>query len=183
LRKLVAIFATLCCMSGVTLAQSAKPGVFPLYPGDPDAEAIVIPAGSPVSFDSFPPDELSNAVFRGRFTLSGIYELEAHGDDAFVTIWPDKKSRNALPYWRERGGPDEIYISNAWAFAQAVVPKDKLQNLKSEKLPSVHGHVTIIADQYETSIECDVASFSARFVSVVKPSVRIAAKPKSEAEC
>ena len=183
--RLVAIFAALCCMSTLTLAQSAKPRVILLHPGahSADTEAIVIPAGSPMRLVSFPRDFESNAAFRGHFTLSGDYELSGYGDDAVTTLWPDRRSRSVLPYWRDRGGPHEIYISNAWAFAQAVVPKNKLQTMKANKLPSVRGHVTIIADDYKTSIECDVASFSARFVSVVKPAVRIAANPKSEEGC
>jgi hypothetical protein len=183
MRKLVAIFAALSFVSAPALAQSAKPQILLLHPDAEDTEAIVIPAGSPLRLGSFPRDFESNAAFRGRFTLSGTYELSGYGKDASATLWPDKKSRDALPYWRVHGGPNEIYISNAWAFAQAVVAKAKLQKLKAQTDSSVRGQVTIIADDYQTSIECDVASFSARFVSVVKPDVRIAAVPTSEGGC
>ena len=116
-------------------------------------------------------------------TLSAAYEAGGYGDDAFVTLWPDKKSRAALPYWRLRGGPDELELTNDWDFVKAVVPKDKLALLKSGKLETVRGHVTIVADDYRTSIECDVASFSVRFVSVVGKPVQIAAIPASEEGC
>ncbi|MFL5237147.1 MAG: hypothetical protein ACJ8EL_06010 [Rhizomicrobium sp.] len=43
--------------------------------------------------------------------------------------------------------------------------------------------MTIIADDYKTTIECDAANFSARFVSVVKPPIRVAAAPTSEEGC
>ena len=176
----VAIAAALSVGLGAPAsAQSAKAQVIPLSPDD--EEAIIVPAGSPMQLASAAA-EYSNTKFRGQFTLSGAYEIVGYGNDASVTIWPDRKSLEKLPYWRLRGGPDELYLSNPWAFAQAVVGKDKLNKLKNGKLESVRGRVTIIADDYETSIECDAANFSARYVSLVK-AMQIAALPKTEESC
>ena len=183
MRTFVAIFAAVACMSAPALGQSTAPQVVLLHPDADDEEAIVIPVGSALRLASFPRDWASTAAFSGQFTLSGTFELSGHGDDALVTVWPESKSLAALPYWRVRGGPREIYISNAWAFAQAVVAKDELQKLEAEELPSVRGHVTIIADDYQASIECDAANFSARFVSVVKPDVEMAASAATEEGC
>jgi hypothetical protein len=189
MRSLIALTAFACCIAAAPAPHAAKlapkPTVVLLHPGSkpPDREAIVIPAASPLKLASFPRDFESNATFSGRISLSGAYEVGGYGDDAFATFWPDTKSRATLPYWREHGGPDELELTNDWAFVQAVVPKDKLARLKSGKLESVRGHVTIVADDYETSIECDVASFSVRFVSVVAKPVQIAAIPESEEGC
>jgi len=187
MRKLVTIFSALCCMSTLALAQGGKPQVVLLHlgddPADPDSEAIVVPAASPIRLASFPRDHESNAAFRGRFTLTGSYELNGSGENAYITLWPDEKSRAALPFWRVRGGPNTIYLSNGWAFALAVVPKAELHKLKADTDFVVRGHVTIIADDYRASIDCDLASFSARFVSVVEAPVRIAAIPQSEGGC
>lgn len=182
--KLVGIFVALCFISALAPAQSGKPRFILLHPGaqPPNTEGIVIPSGSPLRLASFTRESEINVAFHGRFTLSGTYEVEGYGKDASAILRPDRKSRTGLPYWRDRGGPEAIYILNGWAFAQAVVPKDKLQKLKAEKLPSVRGQVTIIADDYRTSIECDVANFSARFVSVVKV-MGSAAKPTNEGDC
>ena len=182
MRTFVALFAVLSVTSTATLAQSAMPQVVLLHPGTDGTEAIVIPSGSSMHLASFPRDFESSATFRGRFTLSGMYEVTGYGENASVTMWPDRKSRDGLPYWRVHGGPDEIDISNGWAFTRAVVPRDKLQKLKAARPDSVKGRVTIIADNYQTSIVCDVASFSARFISVVK-AVQIAANPQSEEGC
>ena len=184
MRSFVAIFAALCCISSWALAQAPKPQIIPLHLEDqsPDSEALVIPAGSPLQLASFPPDYERIATFRGRFTLSGIYEIERMGEDLFVSIRTDKRSRDGLPYWRQRAGPEEIGISNPAEFAEAVAPKDQLRKLNANKLPVVYGRVTIVADDYKTSIECDVAGFTARFVSVVKI-IHIAARPKSEETC
>ena len=144
---------------------------------------IVIPAGSSLRLVSpISPNNDLQAAFQGRFTLSGSYEIQGYGEDAALSMWPDRKSRASLPHWQDRDLPEEMSVSNAWAFARAVVPKDKLRRLKNGTLRSVHGRVTIIADQYDTSIECDVVSASARFVAVVGK-VQLAAIPQEEETC
>jgi hypothetical protein len=172
-------------MGNAALAAGGKPQIVLLRPHahPPDNEAMVVPAASPMRLVSFPRDFYSSAAFRGQFTLSGKYEIGADADNTMATVWPDAPSRKLLPYWRLHGGPKEIDVSNAEAFAEAVIPREMLQKLRAGKLPSVRGRVTIIADDYKTSIECDVASFSARFISVVKPPMRVAAAPTSEEGC
>lgn len=167
------------------MAENTKPLVTLLHPGahPPDTEAMIVPAGSPMKLASFPRDFESNAKFHGRFTISGAYKVERYGDETTAAIKPDKTSLKLLPYWREHGGPHEINISNADAFAEAVLSPAELQMLKAKKGRSPHGRITIVADDYSTSIECDVASFEAHFVSVVKPAIRIAASPTSEEGC
>ena len=180
--KFVAVFAALCSMGSLTLAQTAKPRIVELHPGEEHSSAIVIPAASPLVIASIGRDREANVAFSGRVTLSGDYELDVSEDEYYLRMWPDKKSRAALPYWRDRGAAEEIYISNGQAFAEAVLSKARLEKLKAEKDPTVRGRVTIIADDYNASIECDAANFSARFVALEKV-VRIAAKPRSEQEC
>jgi hypothetical protein len=183
LRALILIGS--CCVGAVAMAGSTKPLVTLLHPGahPPDTEAMILPAGSPMHLASFPRDFESNAKFHGRFTLSGAYKVQRYGEETSATIKPDKTSLKLLPYWRDHGGPDEVNISNAEAFAEAVLSPAELQALKAKKGRSPHGRITIIADDYSTSIECDVASFEARFISVVIPAVRIAANPTSEEGC
>lgn len=184
MRKLLTIFAALACIGAVAPAQQhVTPAVIPLNPDSdpPDTEGIVVPTGSPVQLASFARDEI-NAKFNGRFELSGTYEIENYGEDTFVTIWPDQKSKDRLPYWHDRGGPDELYISNGREFAQAVASKDELAKLEAGRQPLIRGQVTIIADEYETGIECDAANFSARFVSVVK-NIEMAGSPPEEVGC
>lgn len=182
MQKLVAIFAALCSMGTLTLAQSAKPRIVELHPGEEYTSAIVIPAASPLVIKSIGRNQEATVDFTGSFTLSGDYALDVSEDEYYLRMWPDKKSRTALPYWRDRGAPQEIYISNAQAFAEAVLSEPRLAQLKTQKDPTVRGHVTIIADDYNASIECDATNFSARFVALEKE-VRIAAKQRSEAEC
>ena len=185
MRTLILIAAALSCLGSSALAQSAKPRVIYMHPADatPESEALLIPAASTMHMVSAARDGISGAVFRGGFTVSGNYLIEGQGEETSVIFWPDKKSRAVLPYWRHRGGPEELYITNGWAFAQAVVPRDRLQKLQAQTLTAVRGRVTMRADDYETSIECDTASFSARFVSIVKPPMTLAAKFESSESC
>ena len=185
MRPVFAILVALCSMGAMALTPNPKPRLIVIRAA-PDAQevgTIVIPAGSTLRLES----SLSRttdiqAAFRGRFTLSGIYKVEGYGEDSSLTMWPDRQSRNRLPHWQDREVPEEMDISNAWAFARAVLPNDTLQKLKTGKMSAARGHVTIIADQYETSIDCDVVAASARFVSVVKK-VQIAAVRAKEETC
>ena len=185
MRTLIAIFATLSCLSAPVVAQvAAAPQFISLYPdADPTyTEGIVIPAGSPVQLVAFPRDWGSTAEFRGQFTLTGTYEIEGHGEDAVATFRPDRGSKDQLPYWHDRGGPDEIYILNSWEFAQSVASKEQLVKLEASDPPIIRGQATIVADDYVATIECDSANFTARFVSVVN-AVELASLPPADEGC
>ena len=186
LRTLAAILAALCWTGTAALAQSAKPRTVyvqvALAGEKPYPHALVIPAGSPLRLASTHETDIQ-ARFLGRFTLSGAYRIEGSGEEMSLSFWPDGKSRAALPHWEEREVPEEMYISNASAFIQAVVSKDQLAKLEAKAVEAVSGEVTIVADSYETSIECDATSASARFVSVVKRPVQIASVEKEVEAC
>ena len=184
MRKLVMIFCALAGVSAAAAAGPAEPQVVLIYPDDPNSSAMIIPAGTALRVASLPNDGMTKATFSGRLTLTGAYELKGYGDDAYVTLWPDSKSQAALPYWRDwwEGAPTEIYLDNGWAFAQTVVGKNQLRKLKADDQHAVRGKITIIVDQYETSIECDHATYSARFVSVVGSTIQLAANQPEEQE-
>jgi hypothetical protein len=183
LRALVALATGLWFVTPLALAQPLRSDVVMIRSKGRDVKAIVIPRASALQLvSSTSPNGDIAASFKGRFTLAGLYKIEGYGTAMALTIWPDRKSSDSLPHWKDRDGPASMDISNAWVFAQAVVPKNKLEKLKSRRLKSVWGHVTIIADQYETEIDCDVVSASARFVSVVRK-VEMAANPQEEEGC
>ncbi len=190
LRKLIAAIATLSFMSAAAAAPSPKSRILYLHPDDPAiSAAILIPAGSPVRLVSFKRGDDNLAVFRGSFTLSGTYKLEEYEGGLTASLWPDSKSVRLLPYWKQRGHPDGITITNEWAFARAVVTKDELKKLKASMLKPTRGNVTelmsgrvtIVADDYSTYMECDGAHYSMRFVSLVK--VASSASETGEIDC
>lgn len=183
MRRLVALFAILGVIAMPGLAQSTKQRVVELQPGEEYSSAIIIPAGSKLELLPFKSDMGPLAEFRGQFTLSGTYLVDSYDPETSAIFFPDKKSVNSLPYWRDRSRPTEIYINNGMAFADAVLPQDKLRMVKAGTLSAVRGRVTIIADSFSTSIECDAANYSARFVSVVRPDRQIAAIPSEDEGC
>lgn len=182
MRRLFAIFAALCVLGAPAGGKGSKPSIVLLHADSEDGEALLIPAATPLQFVGIGKED-RKATFSGRFTLTGTYEVSGHGEDAYVRLWPDKKSRDALPSWRERGGPEEIYLENGWDFAVAVARKPDLARLETDDKHQLRGRISIIADKYETYIECDAAHFTARFVSVVRPNVTIAAVAREDVGC
>jgi len=142
-------------------------------------ESIIIPGGSPLTFKSFDKDAIT-AHFAGQIQLSGTYYYgnlvyQDASNDKAAYFRPDAASMARLPYFKEHGRPDDIFLSNPAAFERAVVPSGTKMR---KSAPYATGHITIIVDQFEASIECDAPNFSARFVSIVTPApVRMAAMP------
>ena len=182
MRYLFAIFTALCALSAPAGGKSPEPTLVLLRAEDADGEAILIPAATPLSLVGIAKDE-AKASFSGRFTLTGAYEISGYGEDAYVMLWPDRKSREALPYWKQRGRPEAIYLNNGWDFALAVARKPDLVRLETDEKHQVRGRISIIADNYQTYIECDAAHFTARFVSIVRPNATIAAVAREDVGC
>ncbi len=143
-------------------------------------ESVVIPDGSPLAFQSFDKDSIT-VRFTGSIRLSGTYYYgsnvyEDATSDKAVYFKPNRASLERLPSFRQHGRPDDIFVTNPEAFRRAVVQSGDPPPRKSA--PYATGHITIVVDRFEASIECDAPNFSARFVSVVKPApVRFAAMP------
>lgn len=184
MKKPVTIFAMLWFAAGPAFAQgSPNPASTPLQRAEAEVQdGIRIPAGSPLRLASVTRDAETSATFNGRVEISGTYEVELYGEEVFASLWPDPKSRVLLPHWDGREEADEIYISNPLEFAKAVVSAEELAKLKAGRLPLIRGQATIVADEYETGIECDAQHFSARFVSVMK-NVELAGDPGEEGGC
>ena len=183
MRKLVILLSALGGLSAPSIAWAAEPRVVLLFPEHADGPAVVIPAGSALRLLPSSLDHPNQAVFSGRMELTGTYELKGYGEDAWVTLWPDRKSLAAMPYWHDwwEGPPTEISFENGWAFAQAVVGENQLHKLKAED-HSERGTITVIVDNYDISIECDRAYYSARFVAVVDTKVQLAANAREDEE-
>lgn len=184
MRNLLTIAAALCVTAGPGLAQaSPEPAAADSSAADTvPAQGIVMPSGSPLRLASIKRGNELAATFTGRVEVSGTYEIELYGKDIYARLWPDAKSRALLPYWDGREAVDELYISNALEFARSVVSKEELAKLKAGRLPLIRGQATIVADEYETNVECDASHFSARFVSVVR-NVEVAGEIGSGGEC
>jgi hypothetical protein len=154
-----------------------------LYEDYPDGEALVVPASSPVRLASFTRENEVTAKFEGRFNLSGRYEAQGHGEEVFVSFWPDPASARRLPAWRERGRADVLYLDNGWAFVQAVATPIELERLRNDEEYKLRGRANIVADEYWTGIECDGSHFGARFVSLVRNQQKLASIDLDADDC
>ncbi|HJW40437.1 MAG TPA: hypothetical protein VJ476_04310 [Rhizomicrobium sp.] len=143
-------------------------------------DQIVVPDHSSLVFERFDKDNIT-VHFTGKTELAGTYYYGAQAIDdgsnsMSVYFRPDRTSMVRLPAFRDHGRPDDIFVTNPAAFVRAVLPRMKTRPTKSY----ASGHVTIIVDRFEASIECDAPNFSARFVSVVAPApMRMAQMPDS----
>jgi len=137
-------------------------------------EAMVIPADSPVTFRHF--DQYDSALFGGRFVLEGVFVLDCDycepgykDNEIRLSIIPDPAIAARLPHWKIHDNDIAILITNAGSFMRAVSTPDQRRLLLSGKLDQVRGRAAIVVDQYEASLNCDSADYSAHFVAIARP--------------
>jgi hypothetical protein len=150
-------------------------------------EVLIVPKDSPVHFLSKEPH--GPAVFDGKFVLTGTYY---YGDAEFndgpevmleLTFIPDPAMAARLPYFKQRGRPHAVFLTNGAAFANAVISKTTLAALTKKGAPRATGRVSIWVDKFKAEVVCDAPEFNARFVSVYKPAVLVALAKAPEIGC
>jgi hypothetical protein len=148
----------------------------------------LVPAGSPVKFAST--EEWTAASFDGEFVASGTYEIRYLGApkaDCEVcaqawsaTLRPTRELASRLPHWI-RGPVRELDIGNAEAFVDATVDHDVVAQLRSGALAGVSGRATIRVDSFKGQIDCDSATYTARFIELKRPAtLTLAARAATE---
>ena len=174
-------------LAGMTLAAAAPPPAeYPLV--DVGGEALVVPAGSPVAFTGFE-DHLGR--FKGQFRLSGtlVYRCSVDCDlpidprNLTVFVVPDASSAADMPYWKTRRGPIHLYFDNDEALADAVISAAERRDLLSGKSAEVRKRVSLTIEEFRLGIDCDSASYQARFVSLGRPPVEIASLEEIDTAC
>ncbi len=153
------------------IGAAPEPTYIPLGKYD---EGLVIPANSPVTFRQF--DQYDSAQFSGRFVLEGVFILDCaycepgyKDNEIRLSMVPDPAIAARLPHWKKHDNDIAIIITNAGSFMRAVSTPTQRRLLLSGKLDEVRGHAAIVVDQYEASLNCDSADYSARFVAIAKP--------------
>jgi len=137
-------------------------------------DTVVVPDGSGLTFRKF--DGPDRALFKGRLTLSGTYyygDNQFNDDDSKVDLFlyftPDAATMARLPFFRIRGRPHDMVLSNSAAFARVVLSRSQRMQLMKKGAPYATGRVTIVVDDFAGEIVCDGPNFDARFVSIVHP--------------
>ena len=150
-------------------------------------EVLIVPKDSPAHFRSKEPH--GPAVFDGKFVLTGTYY---YGDAEYndgpevmleLTFIPDPSSAARLPYFKQRGRPNAVFLTNGAAFANAVISKTTLAALTKKGAPRATGRVSIWVDKFKAEVVCDAPEFNARFVSVYRRAVLVALAKTPEIGC
>ena len=160
-------------LAALSLAAAAPPAAEYAL-ADVTGEALVVPASSPVAFTGF---EEHLARFGGQFELTGtlVYrcsvDCDLPVDPRSLTLFvvPDAGLAEHLPYWKTRRAEIHVYFENDEALASAVVSAAERQALLSGKAAEVRKRVTLTVADFRLGIDCDSASYAARFVALTKP--------------
>lgn len=172
-------------LAALLVGAAPAPAYIPLGKYD---EGVVVPADSPVKFRHF--EHYDTARFSGRFVLEGVFILDCdycepgYKDNQIrLSIVPDPAIAARLPHWKVHDNDIAIVIANAASFLRAVSTPTQRELLLSGKLDEVRGRAAIVVDQYEASLECDSADYSARFVAIAKPPIIAKAELKGNFGC
>ena len=155
--------------------ERAAGGQFIPFPGDPE-EGLIVPPNSPVRFRGYG-GKYGFAQFDGRFLLTGtvVYgcaiDCGEKPEDRFlrVDVVPDPAVAARLPHWKRRQNDMLIVIDPPERFVRTFTTPSQRAALRSGKLADVRGRIAIVVDHFETGIECDSTTFTARFVSTAAP--------------
>jgi hypothetical protein len=154
-------------------APAGTPTEIPWAPGED--EALIVPAASPVHFIRY--DEGHVAHFRGRFVLTGtfIYGCDIECDPPLAkdevngSIIPDRDVAARLPHWKVHSNDIRIFLDGGDRLAAQVVTPGERAAIYAGKVDNIRKHVSIIVDDFNATLECDSATYGARFVSLATP--------------
>ena len=147
-----------------------------IIPNPDGSDAIVIPADSPVTFIRF--NGPSAAEFAGKFQLSGSFSVDceeicADAGEASISslrlqivVYPDSAVEALLPHWKSQRNSMRIRLSKSTVVARMLVPRR--DGLRYSDFETIRGRITVVADQYSTSLDCDSANYHARLIEVAK---------------
>jgi len=157
----------------VLLISTAPAGQVIPFP-DVEGEALIVPADSPVKFTHF--DKYGVAHFTGRFVLTGTYFIEGceqdcpgfDENDLDVDVFPDPELEAHLPHWKVHNNDISMSIRPERKLLGLITNSQQRAALTNGKANDIRGHISIVVEDFETSLECDSANFSARYVGLFK---------------
>jgi hypothetical protein len=180
-RRLVA------ALGALTLAAASPPAAeYPL--ADVEGEALVVPAASPVKFTGFE-DHVSR--YAGELMLTGtlVYRCDVDCDvpidprNFVIFVIPDPALAETLPYWKTRRSEIHVYFENDEALARKVISAAERKPLLAGKADEVRKRVVMTVDRFQLGIDCDSASYRARFVALARPPTLVRSRAAIEGGC
>lgn len=174
-------------LGALAIAAASPPAAeYPL--ADVEGETLVIPAASPVKFTGF---EEHVSRYKGQFTLTGtlVYRCDVDCDvpidprNFVIFVIPDPAQAQSLPYWKTRRSEIHVYFENDEALAKSVISTAERKSLLSGKTADIRKRVALTVDDFILGIDCDSASYRARFVALAKPPVLVRSRKAIDAGC
>jgi hypothetical protein len=151
-------------------------------------DTVIIPESSTLHFRSLTTD--NTVKFDGPIEVSGTYYYgENVYDDGSPTAAPmlyfvlDKASLARLPRFGTRGQPGELYFTNENDLTKAIVPPADAKAAAHKGAKYASGKADIWVDHFEAGIECDAPNFTAHFLSVAHPPMRVALAAQPDVGC
>ena len=152
--------ARMLVLVGAALSIGAVPGptIIP-YPGI-EAEALIVPASSPVKFRGW--DKASGyAQFQGRFVLSGKFhygcwsacaDYEGPVEEEYIDlrIEPDPAMQARLPHWKKRKADILVVLDREERLAQLIAGPRQHAALRSGRIESIEGRTSVVVDNFQT---------------------------------
>ena len=178
---------TVLSLALTAAAPAATPAEIPW--GSDSDEALIVPASSPVRFVRF--DESRVAHFQGRFVLTGTFvygcDIECDPplsrDEVTSSIVPDPDAAARLPHWKVRNNDMRIVLEGGDRLAALVITTGERASIYAGKVDNIRKRVSIVVDDFNTTLECDSPSFGARFVSLAEPAKIATAKLDGDYGC
>jgi hypothetical protein len=166
--------ARLAVLPLAALLVSATPASQVIPFPDVDGEALIVPADSPVKFTHF--DKYGVAHFTGRFVLTGTFFIQGceetcrglTEDDLDVDVFPEPALEARLPHWKVHNNDILVSIRPERRLMRVITNARQRAALIDGKTGDMRGHIAIVVENFQASLECDSANFSARFIAVAK---------------
>jgi hypothetical protein len=191
MRALHVLFLTIAVAGAALADEPNAPQVVAVpMPGGGMSMTYAVPTGSPVKFEKM--EDYALARFAGRFRIEGAYRYgrlsndpkdDAAYDVIELVFVPDGNYRAVLPYWHERGPVETLFIENEKDFVAAVIGPSLMSDIKSRKRLSVSGRAAIWVDRYTAAFDCDVPTYTVRFLKVDRPPTVVASNDLVQTGC
>ncbi len=116
--------------------------------------------------------------------------------ELIVSLHPNKKSAEQLPFPKGEQPPELIVFTNAKEAANLLLGQKKYLTLMSEEhkyteeevmngaqFKTYKGFAKVTIDRYKTAVECDSRWYKARLLSVEPLSIKLSAKNSGHLPC
>lgn len=173
--------ATVAALTLAAPAAMSAATTIPLQDGK-----VVVPAASPVSHPKI--TETQEAVFTGRFAITGTLDVDYSAGEIGVSFAPDAADATRLPYVADDHKVGSIVFDDRdyAPLVAAAFPVATIADVKAHHNRRARAHVTLDIERYTVAVEGCTGEgwYTAHFVSVHTPGTAkvVPMPPKTQPE-